>query len=85
MIHLMTLQGSRRLSVFYCHLKCITGYTEQNEKVSIFFNFQYHSCVRLRVSTQARSYHRASCNGTNCFPAWQIGIRVGVWQCDLTV
>ena len=24
-------------------------------------------------------------NGTNSMPAWHTGIRVGVWQCSLTV
>ena len=24
-------------------------------------------------------------NGTNCLPAWHASVRVGVWQCSLTV
>ena len=32
--------------------------------------------------SDTKEYHK---NGTACLPAWQIGIRVGVWQCSLTV
>ena len=30
-------------------------------------------------------FRRAYKNGTDWLPAWQVGIRVGVWQCSLTV
>ena len=46
--------------------------------------YVFHAVIR-RFAPQPSNTKDHHKNGTNCLPAWHACIRVGVWQCRLTV